>query len=243
MKLLMIDTSTIVATAAVLDVDRLIAETIVNYKKKHSEKMLPSIDHMLQDSGLGLKDFDVFGVVNGPGSFTGLRIGMATAKGFAQALNKPMVTVSTLEALAANVCASDSTICPIIDAQRGQVYVALYQSDGESAEPSLKITMAEGVYDVDTLSRKLKDLNQPVMLLGDGLKKYGKQLLEAVPNACAAPAFLAMNRASSAAYVGLKKIQQGKTVSCFQADLNYLRKSSAEEQREKKLSREAQHHE
>ena len=81
------------------------------------------------------------------------------------------------------------------------------------------------------------------MLLGDGLKKYGKQLLEAVPNACAAPAFLAMNRASSAAYVGLKKIQQGKTVSCFQADLNYLRKSSAEKQREKKLSREAQHHE
>ena len=243
MKLLMIDTSTIVATAAVLDEDRLIAETIVNYKKKHSEKMLPSIDHMLQDSGLKLGDIDVFGVVNGPGSFTGLRIGMATAKGFAQALGKPMVTVSTLETLAANVCVTDAAICPIVDAQRGQVYAALYQSDWDAEALNLKNTMAEGVYDVDALCDRLNALNAPVLILGDGLKKHGGKLLAAVPKARTAPAFLSMNRASSAAAVGLKKIQQGQTVDCFQAGLNYLRKSSAEEQREKKLAQEAQHHE
>jgi tRNA threonylcarbamoyladenosine biosynthesis protein TsaB len=234
MKLLMIDTSTIVATAAIVDQDRLIAETIVNYKKKHSEKMLPAIDHLLQDSGMKLSDIDVFGVVNGPGSFTGLRIGMATAKGFSQALDKPMVTVSTLEALAYNARIYPHYICPIIDAQRGQVYAALYRFEGDESDQKLVPYLHEGVYDIETLMNNVQAKDEPVLFLGDGLKKHGQQLSKMSPKFQIMPSYFAMNRASSAAAAGYQKLLRGETVNCFQADLNYLRKSSAEEQMEKK---------
>jgi tRNA threonylcarbamoyladenosine biosynthesis protein TsaB len=237
MKLLMIDTSTIVATAAVVDENRLIAETIVNYKKKHSEKMLPAIDHLFQDSGMKLSDMDAFGVVNGPGSFTGLRIGMATAKGFAQALEKPIVTVSTLESLAYNACVYPHYICPVIDAQRGQVYAALYRFEGNTMNSILTSYLSEGVYGIDTLIEEIKAKNEkeePVLFLGDGLKKHGRQLSEISPKIQLMPAYFAMNRASSAAAAGYQKLSKGETVNYFQAGLNYLRKSSAEEQMEKK---------
>jgi tRNA threonylcarbamoyladenosine biosynthesis protein TsaB len=225
MKLLMVDTSTIVASAAVIDDDRLIAETIVNYRKKHSEKMLPAIDHMLQDSGLSIRGIDVFGVVNGPGSFTGLRIGMATVKGFAQALRKPLVTVSTLEALAANLYCADGLVCPILDAQRQQVYTAAYRPTANG----LQTALSERVCTADVLAALLKDEVGPLYFLGDGVKKYGAPLCELLPRGVCAPPFIRMNRASSAAQIGMQKIAAGQTTDCMQATLNYIRKSSAEE--------------
>lgn len=225
MKLLMVDTSTIVASAAVMDDDRLIAETIVNYRKKHSEKMLPAIDHMLQDSGLSIHEIDVFGVVNGPGSFTGLRIGMATVKGFAQALRKPMVTVSTLEALAANLYCANGLICPILDAQRQQVYTAVYRATINGLQPVL----SERVCTVNVLADALKNGDEPIYFLGDGVKKYGALLCELLPQGVCTPPFMRMNRASSAAQIGMQKIAAGQTTDCMQAALNYIRKSSAEE--------------
>lgn len=225
MKLLMVDTATIVASAAVIDDDRLMAETIVNYRRKHSEKMLPAIDHMLQDSGLSIQEIDVFGVVNGPGSFTGLRIGMATVKGFAQALHKPMVTVSTLEALAANLYCADGLVCPVLDAQRQQVYAAAYRS----TVGSLQTVLSERVCTVDVLADILEDHAGPIYFVGDGVKKYGEHLCELLSEGVCAPPFIRMNRASSAAQIGMQKIAAGQTTDCMQATLNYIRKSSAEE--------------
>lgn len=227
MRIMMIDASTIVATAAILDEERLLGETIVNYKKKHSEKMLPAIDHLLKDSGLTLKEIDVFGVVNGPGSFTGLRIGMATAKGFAQALGKPMVTVSTLEALAANLAYSNGVVCPILDAQRGEVYTAAYfPQNGD-----LKQIMPEQACALDALAEQLQALegDNKVYILGDAVKKFGDTLYKIVPNIEKVAPYLAMNRASSAAHIGLRKALTGDLTDCKLAALNYIRKSSAEE--------------
>lgn len=225
MRLLMIDSATIVATAAVLDEERLLGETIVNYKKKHSEKMLPAIDHLLKDSGLDIKNIDVFGVVNGPGSFTGLRIGMATAKGFAQALDRPMVTVSTLEALAANIAYADGVICPMLDAQRNQVYTAAYVPEAGG----LRQVIPEQACAIDTLVAALEKFDKPIYLLGDALPKFGDTICNKLPNVVKVAPYLAMNRASSAAAIGLKKALAGETTDCKLAELNYIRKSSAEE--------------
>ncbi len=226
MKLLMIDTATIVATAAIMDEDKLVAESIVNYKKKHSEKLLPTIDHMLVDSGLTLQEMDAFGVVAGPGSFTGLRIGMATAKGFAQALDKPMVTVSTLESLAANVACADGVICPMLDAQRSQVYTGVYRWAGDD----LQAIQGETVLSIEELAKVLNTLGDgPKIILGDALAKYYGPLAGMVPGTRRVAPYLAMDRASSAAQIAMKKLLAGQTVIYRDAALTYLRKSSAEE--------------
>jgi len=222
----MIDTATIVATAAIMDEDKLVAESIVNYKKKHSEKLLPTIDHMLGDSGLTLREMDAFGVVAGPGSFTGLRIGMATAKGFAQALDKPMVTVSTLESLAANVACADGVICPMLDAQRSQVYTGVYRWAGDD----LQAIQTETVLTIEELAKILNTLGDgPKYILGDALPKYYESLARMAGGTRRVAPYLAMDRASSAAQIAIKKLLVGQTVTYKDAALTYLRKSSAEE--------------
>lgn len=221
----MIDTATIVASAAIIDEEKLIGETIVNYEKKHSEKLLPAIDHLLKDVGLSIQTMDAFGVVNGPGSFTGLRIGMATAKGFAQALNKPMVTVSTLESLAVNIYYTDGIICPILDAQRSQVYTGVYQADGTQVEQIIPDT----VCDINELIANLNKRSEKKYILGDGCQKYYEKIEDEVDNVYQVMPYLAMNRASSAAQIGIRKMKEGKTVDFKEASLMYIRPSSAEE--------------
>ena len=130
MKILAIDTSSAVASAAILEDGKLIAEYILNNKKTHSQKIMPMIDEIIKDSDLTINDIDVFAAAYGPGSFTGLRIGVATAKALAHAVNKPLVEVSTLEGIAYNAVYSDLLLCPIMDARRNQVYNAVYKSEG-----------------------------------------------------------------------------------------------------------------
>ena len=120
-----IDTSSIVATIAIINEEKLLAEYIVNNKKTHSEKMMGVIDNVLADSGVELKDIDVVAVAKGPGSFTGIRIGMACAQGLAHALKKPMIGVNTLDGLAYNLIGTGDLVCPMMDAQRQEVYFPL----------------------------------------------------------------------------------------------------------------------
>ncbi len=230
MKLLMVDTATIVASAAVMNEEKLMAEVIVNHQKKHSEKLLPAIDDLLKDAGLKIQDMDAFGIVSGPGSFTGLRIGMATVKGFAQALHKPMVCVSTLESLAYNVAYARGLICPILDAQRNEVYTGLYQFEGGV----MTTLMADAVMDIDALLQKILEKGvSPVYILGDGVPKYYEHMAAQLPEAVLVKPHLAMNRASSAAMVAMEKIQRGEVTTYADAAPLYIRKSYAEENRKK----------
>lgn len=129
MKILGIDSSGLVASAAIADEKNIIAEFTVNNKQTHSQTLLPMIEKVVDMSGIELEQIDAIAIAAGPGSFTGLRIGSATAKGIGLALKKPVVSVPTLEGLAYRVCVFDGIICPIMDARRNQVYTGIYKMD------------------------------------------------------------------------------------------------------------------
>ncbi len=227
MTILTIDTATIVASIAILNDEKLIGEMIINHKKKHSEKLMVAIDHLLKDGGLSIDDIDAFGIVAGPGSFTGLRIGMATVKGFAQALDKPVIAVSTLASLAMNIPFSENLICPILDAQRKQVYTALFHFEGEH----LVRDLADSALEIEALIEIIKGQKKLVYLLGDGLARFSKMILAACPNARMVPNYLNMNRASSAAALVLKKAERGDYEDYRQLQPVYIRPSYAEEKK------------
>ena len=228
MKILAVDTSTIVATAAVVSEEKLICETIVNYKKKHSEKLLPAIDHMLADAGLTIAEMDGFAIVAGPGSFTGLRIGMATVKGFAQALDKPVVPVSTLEALAYNLPYASGVVCPILDAQRAQVYTGIYRFD---AQGKMTQDLPDSVMEVEELIGILENYADDVIyLLGDGVPRFYNTIAEKIPVIKVLP-HLSMNRASSAGMLAVQKALAGETVDYKTVAPVYIRPSYAEERK------------
>ena len=131
MRILALDSSGMVASVAVVwadkDEEELVAEYTVNYKKTHSQTLLPMLDEIVKITELDMETIDAVAVAAGPGSFTGLRIGAATAKGLALALRKPVIAVPTLEGLAYNLCGSEKLVCPIMDARRGQVYTGIYE--------------------------------------------------------------------------------------------------------------------
>ena len=130
MKILAMDTSGLVASAAVVEDDNLLAEYTVNYKKTHSQTLVPMVNEISRMIELDLDSIDAIAVAAGPGSFTGLRIGSATAKGLGLALNKPLISVPTVDALAYNLYGTDKLVCPMMDARRSQVYTGLYTFDG-----------------------------------------------------------------------------------------------------------------
>ena len=124
-KILGIESSSLVASVAILDGDTITAEYTVNHKKTHSQTLLPMLDEIVRMTEQNLEDLDAIAVSGGPGSFTGLRIGSATAKGLGLALEKPLIHVPTLDAMAYNLYGCGERICPIMDASRGQVYLSL----------------------------------------------------------------------------------------------------------------------
>ena len=131
MKLLAIDSSGLVAAAALLDGDILVGEALIHNKKTHSQTLLPMIHDMLRMAEVDIKEVEAIAAAAGPGSFTGLRIGAATAKGLAQALDIPIAAVPTLEALAYNMAGADALVCPAMDARRNQTYYGIYDVHGE----------------------------------------------------------------------------------------------------------------
>ena len=136
MRILAIDSSGLVATVAVVEQDekavgKTVAEYTINYKKTHSQTLLPMLDEIVRMTELELGSVDAIAVAGGPGSFTGLRIGSATAKGLGLALEKPLIHVPTVDALAYNLCYTDQIVCPIMDARRNQVYTGIYEFEDE----------------------------------------------------------------------------------------------------------------
>lgn len=225
MKLLAIDSSGMVASVAVLSDEKLIGEYTINNKKTHSQTLLPMIDEMNKMIGMELEEIDAIAIAAGPGSFTGLRIGSATAKGLAFALNKPIISVPTLEAIASNVYGTDMLLCPIMDARNQQVFTGCYRF----VEGELTTELEQTVLTVDELCNRLNEMNMDVMFLGDGIDVYKDVLVEKVRGKISfAPAHLKNQRASSVGMRAFTLYKEGKIDTADSHVPEYLRLSQAE---------------
>ena len=163
MRILGIESSSLVASVAIVEDDITMAEFTADFKKTHSQTLLPMIDDMVKLLGIELSTVDAIAVSGGPGSFTGLRIGSATAKGLGLALDKPLIHVPTLDAMAYNLYGAGALICPIMDARRNQVYTGVYRFREE-----FEILREQDAMDMGEILEVLNGLGEPVIFLGDG---------------------------------------------------------------------------
>ena len=241
MRILALDSSGLVASVAVVDStengEELVAEYTVNYKKTHSQTLLPMLDEVAKMIELDLRSVDAIAIAGGPGSFTGLRIGSATAKGLGLALKKPLIHIPTLAGLAYNLWGSSGIICPIMDARRGQVYTGVYRFEqGEllTLEDQMAISIEE-------LAARLKGYHEKVIFLGDGVPVFKGRLENELMKDCEvsfAPANMNRQRAASVGALGVQYYKAGKTESATEHQPNYLRVSQAERERQERLAKE-----
>ncbi len=229
MKILAFDSSGLVASVAIVQDDNLIAEYTTNYKKTHSQTLLPMLDEVVRMTETDKKSFDLLAVAAGPGSFTGLRIGSATVKGLALAWDIPVVAVPTLEALAYNAWGSRHIICPIMDARRRQVYTGLYRFDKDD---KIEVLMDQIPMDIDELIEVLVDRGEKVLFVGDGIDVYADTIRQkmTVPFSFA-PAHMNKQRAGSVAVAAKKRYEEGIYTSGDDFAPEYLRQSQAERER------------
>ena len=238
MKLLAIESSGLVASAAVFADDTIVAEFTVNNKQTHSQTLLPMIDQVVTMSGIDLKEIDAIATTSGPGSFTGLRIGAATAKGLGLALHKPIVPITTLEALAFRLAGREGNICPMMDARRNQVYAGVYRV----GDMLLECVTGQKAVSIEDYIAELNDLGDPVTVLGDGVPVHREALQQGLNVAWQeAPAHMNRQSAASVAVLGARYYDEGKIVSAEAFRPDYLRKSQAEREREARLAAGEKH--
>lgn len=239
MRVLAIDSSGLTATVAIVEDEQTIAEYTTNYKKTHSQTLLPMIDEMVRMVDADLKDIDAIAVAGGPGSFTGLRIGSATAKGLGLALDKPLIHVPTVDAMAYSMYGCEDIICPIMDARRKQVYTGLYsfshkknEDGGLYDEPVFQVLRMQMAVPVEELIRHLNVYRRRVVFLGDGVPVYKEMLAEGlkVPYSFA-PSFMNRQRAAAVGALGIRYYEAGRYESAAEFRPEYLRKSQAERER------------
>ena len=228
MKILGLDSSGIVASVAVVEEDTLIAEYTVNYKKTHSQTLLPMLDTIAKMTELDLNSIDAIAVAAGPGSFTGLRIGSATAKGLGLALKKPLIAIPTVEGLAYNLYDASGLICPIMDARRKQVYTGIYRF----TDHQLEVVEDQMAVPIENMIEKLNQRGEAVTFLGDGVPVFRELIAEkmTVPYSFA-PAHVNKQRAAAIAALGEIYYRQGKTETAMEHVPDYLRVSQAERER------------
>lgn len=238
MRILALDSSGLVASVAVVDGSGLEAQTIaeytVNYKKTHSQTLLPMLDEVARMTELDLDSIDAIAVAAGPGSFTGLRIGSATAKGLGLALDKPLIHIPTLEGLTYNLCGTDHIVCPIMDARRGQVYTGIYEFDNDMLIV-LEDQMAVGI---EELGQRLHSYDRKVVFLGDGVPVFKEALMERIMagrEIAFAPAHLNRQRAAAVGALAIRYYREGKMETAAEHQPDYLRVSQAERERKERL--------
>ena len=241
MRVLAIDSSGMTATVAVVEDTQTLAEYTVNFKKTHSQTLLPMIDTMGKMIELDLKSIDAIAVAGGPGSFTGLRIGSATAKGLGLALEKPLIHVPTVDGLAYNLYGCQDIICPIMDARRKQVYTGMYTFARRELEGSketelvLDVLEAQKASPIDELIERMNIHGRPVVFLGDGVPVYQDVIREKmrVPFSFA-PASANRQRAAVVGALGIQYYKEGKFETAMEHQPDYLRVSQAERERAEK---------
>ena len=223
MKILAIDTSTRVGSIAVVQGSLLKAQQMLNVGATHNQRLLPGIERILADAGWSLDDLDGFAVSLGPGSFTGLRIGLSMIKGLAWATNKPLAGVPTLDALAANVSFVPHKICPILDARKGEIYTAFYCQGDEGMPRRLTSYMAIKPEQLLAL------ISETTVLIGDGLLSYGDYLKRELGNRLVVPPpHLSVIHASSVAWLGWHRLRSGESDDVSNCTPLYVRPSEAE---------------
>lgn len=231
MRILGIDSSGLVATVSIVEDKSMVAEYTVNYKKTHSQTLLPMLDEIVKMIDLDISTIDAIAVAAGPGSFTGLRIGSATAKGLGLALNKPLIHIPTVDGLAYNLYGTDRIICPLMDARRSQVYTGIYKFTNNEftvIEPQMAVSIQEIV-------EKLNQMEREVIFLGDGVPVYETIIADLlkVPYSFA-PAHLSRQRAGAVAVLGMKYLEAGNVESAMVHQPDYLRLSQAEREQAEK---------
>ncbi len=235
MKILGLEASGIVASVALVEDDKLLAEYTINHKRTHSKTLMPMLEEMNNRLGTELDSIDAIAVAAGPGSYTGLRISSSTAKGLGMALNKPVVSVPTMEGLAYNLWGANGFVCPIMDARRNQVYTGIYYF--ENGEIVTRMPQAVVVID-DLISSILEMCNQSelqfnsITFLGDAVNLHRDLLIKEFESKAAfAPAHMNMPRAASIAALGVKYANAGQTESANEHRPIYLMLSQAEKER------------
>lgn len=241
MKILGVDSSSKSASVCILDDEKIIGEFFINNQLTHSQTLVPMIDDIMKDTATSLTSIDLFAVTSGPGSFTGVRIGISAVKGMAFALNKPCVTVSTLETMAMNFINEDCIVCSTMDARCNQVYNAIFsiQSGKISRLTEDRAISINDLYiELFKTQNSQKNINnvKKIILVGDGAiicyNSWDKKSL----NINLAPEHLRYQRAYAVAQTGLRLFQEGKTIKSSNLIPTYLRPSQAERELKQKVS-------
>ena len=225
MRILAIETATPAGGIALVDEEiGLVYSFQMASSLTHSERLMPAIQDAFQETGLSTKDLDAVAVSQGPGSFTGVRIGMSVAKGLVYAAGKPLVTVPTLEALAWRYFLPGRLVCPMIDARRGEVYAAFYKADedGESLELTSKMMVAAPEVILDMIK-------EPVVFSGTGSLRYRKEITDRFGSrATFAPPNRVLPSPDEVAFRGLDRLRRKEFADAFICEPSYIRQSDAE---------------
>jgi tRNA threonylcarbamoyladenosine biosynthesis protein TsaB len=228
MYILGIETSTNTGSVAILSEEGVLAQYSLNIEVTHSERLMATVDRVLHDTGFTIADIDGYAVAIGPGSFTGLRIGLAAVKGLALVTGRPVAAVPTLKALAWNLPSAAYPVCPILDARKNEVYAATYRFDGTT----LVYNMAEAVISLSRLSERI---SEKTLFTGEASQLFRKDILEIFGDrALFAPISAILPSAASVAEIGLLMIKSGKQADPDNLTPMYIRRPEAEVSWEKR---------
>lgn len=229
MKILGIETSTIMGSVGLIEDDRPVVQYSLSIEVTHSERLLDTVDRLLHDARVPLDAIDGFAVSTGPGSFTGLRIGLGTIKGLCMVTGRQAAGVSTLEALAHNLPFCSHTVCPVLDARKGEVYTAFFKYDENGSIIRITEDMA---ISPELLAEKIEG---PVVFLGDAVNVYRALLKERLGDrAFFAPVNCILPSGLSIAKIGMRKLINGDVLSPSGVP-EYIRKSEAEVRKQMKI--------
>jgi tRNA threonylcarbamoyladenosine biosynthesis protein TsaB len=228
-RILAVETSTLTGATALLEGDTVVAECRLSLAVTHSERLLPAVDHVLRVAGVTLADVDALAVSVGPGSFTGLRIGLSTMKSLAFATGKPLCGIPTLDALAWSLPFAESLVCPVLDAKKGEVYSALYRTAGGRLERVWDYRAVAPDALAEALVRE-----GPVVFLGDGVTPFAAVFRQVLGDAARfAPPAQRLPSAVTVADLARAALERGESVDPAALVPLYLRRSEAELGRER----------
>lgn len=237
MRILALDSSGLVASVAIVEDDKVIGEYTINFKLTHSQTLLPMLDSLVKQLSLDMSTFDAIAVSGGPGSFTGLRIGAATAKGLGLALELPIIHIPTAETMAYQLWGTTGVIVPIMDARRSQVYTGLYEYDEEE---KFRVLENQKAVPMSELITQLNEIGRNVIFLGDGVPVHENLIEETlkVPYKIA-PSFSNRQRAAAVGALAIEYKKAGKIEHARDHQPDYLRASQAERERLEKEAKQS----
>ncbi len=228
MKILAVDSSGLTASCAVVEDEVPVAEYTVSHKKTHSQTLMPMIAEICRMAELEPESLDALAVAGGPGSFTGLRIGAATVKGLAEAWNKPVVSVPTVDALAMNLFGCSDLVVPLMDARRNEAYTGIYSFAGGE----FRIIEKQCALPLPSVIEKVNKIGKQAVFLGDGVPVFREQIKELIEVPYYfAPAGSNRQRASWVGVLAMRLFSEGQAVPASELGLQYLRMSQAERER------------